>query len=349
MVLFITRKYPPSVGGMENFSAGLANALGGDCIVLSLGRSQVHLPWWIPFVCLRALLLSPKVNSIHIGDGVLAWLGVVLTWITRKPISITVHGLDLTYSKFGYQAYVWPALKRYHSIIVVSKNTERILLEHGIEQQCVTVIPNGINSHEWATSYTRADIDAVVKKQLPDSAFIMITVGRLIQRKGVAWFLEKVMSELPANAVYLIAGTGPDQERIQSIISEHELAGRVYMLGRIDDESLKKLYAAADVFIMPNIEVVNDVEGFGIVAIEAGASGVPVIAANVEGMQDIFIDESTGFLVESNSAEAWRQAISSLMSSPRLDAQHIKQITAKRFSWDTIARQYRDVFNSLIK
>lgn len=349
MVLFITRKYPPNVGGMENFSAGLAKALGNQFVVLALRYSQVHLLWWLPLTLLRAIWISRKVDSIHIGDGVLAWLGIILRQITRKPVSITVHGLDLTYSKFGYQKYIWSALKRFTTIIAVSKNTENILTEHGIAKSCSTVIPNGVDIEYWNFPHSKIPLANILPDTLPDSPFVIITVGRLIQRKGVAWFVEQIMALLPKRVVYVIVGSGPEQERIQKTIDQLGLHKQVYMVGRVNETVLKHIYGAADIFVMPNIEISNDVEGFGIVAIEAGACGLPVLAANVEGMQDILVDGSTGFLVESASTTAWKQAISGVLDQVPLNSERIKSLTAQRFSWEKVAAQYQEIFKTLSK
>lgn len=354
MVLFITRKYPPKVGGMENFSAGLAKALDDNCIVLALRYSQLHLVWWLPLTILRAVWISRKVDSIHIGDGVLAWLGILLRFITKKPISITVHGLDLTYSKFGYQKYIWPALKRYTTIIAVSKNTENILTEHGITKLHTTVIPNGVDIEYWNFPHSKSPLQNILPNTVPGSSFVMITVGRLIQRKGVAWFVEQIMPLLPKQVIYIIVGSGPEQEHIQKTISQLNLHKQVFTVGRVNETVLKQIYGAADIFIMPNIEISNDVEGFGIVAIEAGACGLPVLAAKVEGMQDILVDGSTGFLVESASTTAWKQAISDVLekvsfNDEPLNSERIKTLTAQRFSWKKVAAQYQDIFKILSK
>ncbi len=349
MVLFITRKYPPKVGGMENFSAGLTKALAGDCFVLPLRHSQVHLLWWLPYVVLKGIWVSRRVDSIHIGDGVLAWLGVFLHWLTKKPISITVHGLDLTYNKYGYQQYIWWGLKRYSAIVAVSKNTAHILSTHGIPESTTFTISNGVDMQEWDIPRSKKPLEKLIQNIPVDSSFIMLTVGRLIKRKGVAWFVEKVMPQLPKNVIYIIVGSGPEQQHIQQLITSLHLDTRAYMLGRVDEHTLKALYGAADVFVMPNIQIANDVEGFGIVAIEAGASGLPVLAAKVEGMQDILVDGSTGLLIQSEDAEAWKQAIYEAVNNGSYDSERIISITKQKFSWETVARQYQNMFNILTK
>lgn len=351
-VLLITRKFPPAIGGMEQFSAGLAKELGSDGRVIAWGGTQFHLWWWIPLTLVRGCMAARTVDLVHIGDGVLVWLGVLLKWLTRKPVSITVHGLDLTYHKFGYQHFVWSGLRRIDRCICVSASTAQLMHQHGIAESVITVIPNGIHPNDWPIQRSRQPLSqfspmAQVLGQHAD-AKILLTVGRLIKRKGVPWFITNVMPILPKNMFYIVAGSGLEQSAVAEAIAQTHSENYIFMLGRVSDESLQQLYNAADVFIMPNQAVENDQEGFGMVALEAAVCGTPVVAADREGIRAAVIDGQTGYLVESYRPIEWKQAILKALEHP-LSPSAVRKIVIEQFGWQRIGKQYRILFNQMIR
>lgn len=335
-ILFITRKFPPAIGGMETFSAALAHEFGSDMDVLALRRhSQFHLVWWLPLTLCRAVWRGRSYDVVHFGDGVLAIMGVLLRRWCQRPVTITLHGLDITYHRFLYQRYIWWALRQYDRLICVSETTARVVRAHGIDATRVVVIPNGITVQDWP----------VRNANTPPK---LLTVGRLVPRKGIAWFVDEVMPHLSPPTTYHIVGTGQEESAIRTVIAKHQLEERVIMHGRVDDLTLKKLYRQSSAFIMPNVEWPNDMEGFGIVILEAGAVGVPVIASRLEGLTDAVIDGVTGFLVESRRVSAWQATIERVLREPHFIPEQIRAAVHTHFHWSAIAVTYRTEFNRLI-
>src|SRR5262249_19596440 len=104
-VLFVTRKYPPMVGGMEALSYFLTTGFPEPKKIVSLGRAQLHLSWFLPSAPLRVALTAPFYDVVHLGDPVLAVVGVVPRFLFRRPVMVTVHGLDITFESKLYQWY----------------------------------------------------------------------------------------------------------------------------------------------------------------------------------------------------------------------------------------------------
>ena len=100
---------------------------------------------------------------------------------------------------------------------------------------------------------------------------VLLTVGRLVKRKGVAWFVENVAPRLGEGYVYVVVGAGPERDAIANAVRRNHLTGRVVLAGPQPDSIRNLLFHSAHAFIMPNILVVGDIEGFGIAALEAGA------------------------------------------------------------------------------
>ena len=112
----------------------------------------------------------------------------------------------------------------------------------------------------------------------------------------------------------------------------------------MSDEEKNCLYQISDLFVMPNISVKNDQEGFGIVLLEAGRYGLPVIASNIEGIKDAVIDGKTGHLIEEKNAQGFINNI----TNPDIDLSLLKNIISSNFDWRNIARRYYIEFDKMI-
>ena len=172
---------------------------------------------------------------------------------------------------------------------------------------------------------------------------ILLTVGRLIKRKGHAWFIENVFGKLPDHYIYMIAGLGPEQEQVEKIIRKFNLTDRVHLLGYISEEEKNCLYQISDLFIMPNISVEGDQEGFGIVALEAGSHGLPVIATDLEGIRDAIIEGKTGRLIKEKDVQAFLAAT----TSHGIDVSSIQESVVSNFNCATIIKRYISEFEKM--
>lgn len=342
-LLFITRKYPPMVGGMEKVSFALANELSKktNTTLITWGGSQKLLPLVIPYFFLKALYLIPskKIDHIHLGDGLLSPLGLTLKKIFNTKTSVTIHGLDITYQNHHYQTIVPRCINKLDKIICISRATMDECLRRGIAKEKCSVIPWGIHPNEFKINATRRDLEKVVGINLKDKK-ILITVGRLVERKGVYWFIKNVFPRLSKNTIYLVIGTGPEKDKIDTLIDTLNLEDRVLLLGKVSDKVLKTLYNTADIFVMPNIKVKGDIEGFGIVALEASSTGLPVVASNLEGISDAIIHKKNGVLVEANKQSSFVNVITNLNISKRL----IANFTRKNYSWEVVGKKYVESF-----
>jgi phosphatidylinositol alpha-1,6-mannosyltransferase len=148
--------------------------------------------------------------------------------------------------------------------------------------------------------------------------FVLLTVGRIVQRKGFESVLEalKVIKDRNIDFEYRIVGGGPYKKEVLRIIDKLNLEGCVSLLGEVDETDSS--YQAADIFIMPSIELPGDVEGFGIVFLEAGLHGLPVIASRSGGIPDAVKDGETGLLVTPGDVNEIAGAILLLMEDSGL-------------------------------
>lgn len=349
IVLFITRKYPPQIGGMENYSYGLISHIAIRTRLIALKQSQINLIWFLPYAFFAGLFLARQADMIYCCDSLLATLGYLLKLVTRKPVGVTAHGLDVTYRSWLYQKINISCLKKLDHIFCVSRSTIEECVKRGVDRDRCTFIPNGVTIPTVSGSFTRDQLDKFIRRSTTGKK-ILLSVGRLVQRKGTAWFVRNVMPLLSADTVYLVAGDGPERTAVETAIAETNLADRVFILGRVSEAERELLFRTADVFVMPNIRVAGDMEGFGIVAIEAAGRGLPVVAAQLEGLSDAIIDGENGYLVESGNAGSFARKIHELINDPSRSnlAERCAAYTKKNNNWKYISHLYLEKFKTLL-
>jgi phosphatidylinositol alpha-1,6-mannosyltransferase len=343
LILFITRNYPPKVGGLEIYSYHLIRQFEKTCTVfkITLSRSRKHLFWFLPYCLVKAVWLCRKhpIGSIHLCDGLLAPIGLILKHLTSARVSASVHGLDVTYPWAIYQMLVPRCLSRLDLIFCGSRHGLEQCLQRRIPPEKCRVVPYGIDPTEFDLPAPDPsglrDIEAQAGIDLKGRK-ILLTVGRLVPRKGVAWFVSHVMPQLDRGYGYIIAGGGPDFQTVQNLIQDRGLADRVALLGKVPNATRRRLIALADLFIMPNIRIPGDMEGFGIAALEAGSSGLPVIASNIEGLRDSVIDGVTGYLVEERNVQ---QYVDRILHS-KFKRETVRSVVNQKFNWPHIASRY---------
>ena len=345
-ILFISRNYPPKIGGLETYSYNLIQEFEQHHIVhkIVLSRSIIHLLWFLPY-CLVAGTVTAwrhSIGHIHLCDGLLSPVGIILKFITRAHISVSIHGLDITYRNVFYQLLIPRCTARLDKTICVSHATRSECRRRGVPDKKSIVIPNGIRPDELYLDQPKE----VLQRQLEPiigranrEKKILVPVGRLVKRKGVTWFLDSVMSRLDSDYIYIIAGDGPELASIRESIRTHEWEQRVFAPGRVTGDVRKILYNAADIFVMPNISVADDMEGFGITIVEAGSCGLPVVASNLQGIRDAVLEGQTGYLVEEGDADGFLKQIRSM----NLAKEDIRTYVNAKFNWENIYLDYQNV------
>jgi len=343
-VLFVTRKYPPRVGGMESLSFGLTTGYPEPKGLIALRRSQKHLVWFLPYAFVRVALTAHRYDVVHLGDAVLSPLGLLPRLIFGRRVAVSVHGLDLTFPNPLYQAYLRRFL-RADAFIANSESTRKLAEARGLDP--VRTITIGVPDRYFAIP-RRTDSDPELEQRRAGRV-VLLTVGRLVKRKGVAWFVRHVLPRLP-RALYVVVGVGPERDDILHAAAESGTTEQLWLTGKISDERLSSLLSGSDIFVMPNIEVPGDVEGFGIVAIEAAASGLAVVAARLQGIPDAICDGENGTLIEPGDADHFTRALTRLIDDGeerRALGERGRAYTREQNSWPRIISRYVELFDEI--
>lgn len=359
-ILYVTRKYPPSTGGMENAAYELYTALAAnkenDVTLIKWGGANKLLPLVYPWLLLRSIVagLQKKPDVIYLQDGLMAPLGMVLRLFVRRPTLITIHGKEATYGNPLYKLIVPPCIVSQDRLVVVSDDT-RETVKKAFPGTDPLVIFNGVSDTYYmpdkrdeqlamVAAAAGMSVDELRQRRL------ILTVGRFVRRKGVLWFIDTVLPELvKANpsVLYLVAGDGKDREVIEAAIVDRKMGDYVKLLGRTPDNVRAALYNVADIFLMPNIPVANDMEGFGLVALEAASCGTTVVASNLEGIPDAIRDGKNGILVEPGNVEAYIKTIERELKHRSIDPEAVRVYTLAKYAWAGRAQEYEAAMQQL--
>lgn len=359
----MTRAYPPVFGGMENLSFNLTTRI--DCekkIVALKKKNRKHLIWFIPYCILYTTINASRYDVIHLGDILMGIVCLLLKpFFRKKKFIVNAHGLDITYRDkkglfgriYGIYLYFLTHLQQPDLVIGCSEYTRKICENAGFKN--TLFIPPGIDPEEYKTNYSKSDLFDLIKRKFPLSSKYLLTLGRITKRKGISWFLENVFVHLPENTVYLIAGgvyfSEREERRILKLAKRLEVDKRTIYLGSVKEKEKHVLFKNSDIFVMPNIPVKGDMEGFGIVAIEAAASGLPVVASRLEGIRDAVENKKIGFLIEPLNKAGFHSIILKLLADETGREEFAKQgadFARNNFSWGSIAEKHLDAFKSLL-
>ncbi len=372
-LLFVSHSFPPkdaplsNVGGMQRVATELHAALEArdDVAMRTLAlRSSwkwVHLKA-IPFLVSLSVRLGREAAA-HRADTILFTsmttalpLLIAGPALQRKGIHLAaiVHGLDVTDPNPAYQIAVRRLCGMLDLVMPVSRATGEELVARGLPRGRVRVVPNAVDLERFdGVGASRGQVGSphiAGAPPLSRDAFLLVTVGRQVRRKGFAWFIENVMPRLPERVVFWLAGDGPERENIERAIERAGLQHRVRCLGKISESELLELYRRGQLFVMPNIVVHGDMEGFGIVMLEAGASGLPTVAADLEGIRDVIDEGVNGWLAPSGDADAFVERIESLLADPeglRAVSARASEYVSSTFRWDSTAERYLEALRGL--
>lgn len=358
-ILYITRKYPPAVGGAEKLNYEVVQALRKRCQVdlIAWGGKQR----WLPFFAAHALIsgwwrsVRRPPDVIFGGDAIMGALAGQLARVRRIPSAALLHGLDVTFPAAWYQRSVIRLLGACDLLVCNSRHTAAQAAKRGLGDKTV-VIPPGIDAEALpkASPEARDEVKRVLAEYGPDRRTI-ITVGRLVRRKGVARFIATVLPRIVArekDLLYLVVGDGPDAPAVQQAVEQTGMRRHVHWFGEIPPSArLAAAYEAAEVFVMPNQPVPGDMEGFGLVVLEANLFGLPVVAARLEGICDAVAHGSNGFLLDWDDAEGFARVIVELLHDPQgrqgMGAQ-AREYVLKNFGWDEIADRYTEALEAIV-
>lgn len=279
-----------------------------------------------------------------------------VAYFIRNRISIPMvtinHGRDVTLPVGIYQWFVPKIFSSLDGVISVSRATREECIRRGMKDSKGVALPNGFDMDRLRSFPEKEEARNRLMDEfgIPlEGRYMLLTVGRQVERKGHEWFIRNVMPELESNIVYVMIGDGPEQANIERAIAESGFEDRIFALGRQPDQVLNRAYASADLFVMPNIPVEGDMEGFGIVLLEANLANTPAVASDLEGIKDVIEQGENGYKVPHQQPEKFAHTVDMILNDDlEKISQNTKSYVKENFSWQTVSQRYLNFMKEVV-
>jgi phosphatidylinositol alpha-1,6-mannosyltransferase len=310
-----------------------------------------------------------KASEIHCGallpEGWIAWLAKRRTGL---PYVLYMHGEELNYTASSRELTLMArrVVSGARLIVANSRNTRSILQEAWrVPPERIRLLHPGVDTSYFVPAERddhAADDDRRQRQSSRDGLFtsarqalgwadrpVVLTVGRLQRRKGQ----DTMIQALPAirravpDVLHAIAGDGEERARLEALVDELDLRAHVQFLGECDDARLLECYQQCDLFVLANRRVGQDIEGFGMVLLEAQACGKPVLAGASGGTAETMSIPETGLVIDCTSPEPLAMAVIELLQDPvrrRRMGAAARRWVVEHFEWDSLALQAAEIF-----
>lgn len=323
--------------------------------------------------------LHPDIEVLHFNDALIACFYARFGMLQGLRHYVTLHGLDVVFPSVLYRRLLLRLLNRFDGLICVSRATAQQAIEAGLEEELIHIVANGVSADALVSPLGRdsGKTSEELKKMCSmslDGRKILFALGRPVKRKGFSWFIREVLPHLNEATLLILAGPfhakekfaeclirflpsavshrlnlffalPTDQEVLRSLLSAQTVKKKAVHLGRVSEAVMNELMQRCSAFVMPNIEVEGDMEGFGLVCLEASIQGAVVLASDTGGIPDAVHPGKNGILIPAGDVQAWVREIERLppvVDPIRMEA--IQRYTREAFSWERMARGYHEIF-----
>ena len=380
-LLLVTHKYPPATGGMEKQSfeliKGLSYLTKVHTIVYEGQESRLSFFLKLEKRIKKMVDAHPAISIIHYNDGLLAAASLHHRVYQHLKRSVTFHGLDVVFPSRIYQRIIFPKFNKFDLVFAVSTATAAACEARAIAGDKIVVVKNGVDVASRVPA-NRDDINELLSERYGhdfSKKKLLIAIGRPVKRKGFSWFISEVLpllepevmllligpvqekhslstrliQRLPSflrDKIELFLGYPSDETALQNLLKQTN--PNVIRTGKLPLNEMNQLLAVADAFLMPNIEVPGDMEGFGLVCLEACMQGARVFAAASGGITDAIVDQGNGTLLPSGDEKSWAAALNASLSNKNpgpLNAEQIIKFTTDNFSWKKMSEEYFQHFS----
>lgn len=376
--LLLTENFPPKEGGSGRWFWELYSRLPNDKVLIvandtpegrefdkthELDIVRIELEstewglastkglgfYWETIRKVLKLIKEHDIEEVHCGrvipEGVIAR---ALKLLAGARYNCFVHGEDVETAATSreHSLIVKNVCKNASMLICNSENTANIVRKLGFDSgsKCEVLHP-GVDTSRFEV----AAPDTSFRQQMGWSGKrVLLTVGRLQRRKGQDFLIKSMpalLKEFP-DLFYAVVGRGECYDELISLVDQHKLHDNVCVYPDMDDEALIKCYQQCDIFILPNRTIDNDIEGFGMVLVEAQVCGKPVIAGDSGGTRETMNIGKTGHIIDCGSTENLLNGLSPILRNREIvDGEvDIADYAKKRFNWDQHVAKAKRLF-----
>ncbi len=341
----IRYRYAPSSLEVLSEDGGLVGSLRKSPIRLLLLPFFLFAQW----LAIRKTIktLSPDIIHAHwiIPQSFVALLALPRRHKRRIPIICTSHGGDL----YGLQDPLSTAIKKW-----VCRRVDRLCVVSEAMRECAAGLSE-MSPDEIPICPMGADLETrftpLKTERTPGQ---ILFAGRLVRKKGLEHLVKAMPSivESCPDANLVIVGDGPERDRIATLTKTLGIAERINFLGRLPHEQLVQYYRTASVAVFPFVRAADgDMEGLGLVVVEAMGCECPVVAGDVPAVRDLIKDGSTGFLCNPDNPDSLSSAVvKTLQQKAEVHeiANNARRFVLDNYSWRIAADRYRQIFHSVL-
>jgi phosphatidyl-myo-inositol dimannoside synthase len=327
--LLLTHEYYPFKGGVARYCHNLFKFFDNDKYlvvsdnkVVKTKNNIIHIKltypiikpsWLLSYFKLKKIIKQNNIKQIFTPN--ILPLGS-LAYFLKIPYTISLHGLDINLAIENKPKLTKKILDKAKAIITNTQNTASIIEPLGIDKSKIHVLHPGL---DFDTSYDEDKLKAWRKKlNIQDDDKVIMTLGRLSKRKGQDIMIEALAQiKNDYRLKYFIIGKGHEKKYLESLISKYKLTKNIFIFDNIEDEELIYFFKLADIFAMPHQEMGSDVEGFGMVFLEAATCRLPIIAGDSGGIKELFNSSEQAILVPGGQLRPLVIAIKRLLNNPQ--------------------------------
>lgn len=351
--LLLTLEFPPTQGGVSTYLDNIARQMPSDDLFViapknddssvfdSIQKYKIERwddlsNWKSLFPKLKSYIKQNKIDHLIISHILpFGYLAIILD----IQFSVILHGMDIRLTRTSWLKMFFTRiiLKHAKTIVVNSNDTENILKFYG-DYSGKTIVAYPCPKDLLSIPFSEERGREIIEKYFSGNQ-VILSVNRLVKRKGndkVIQSLPELIGKFPT-LKYIIIGSGAELENLKKLALELGVNDHVIFLEDISDQDLPYFYKNAKIFVMPSrIEKQYDVEGFGIVYLEAALFSTPSIAGNVGGAPEAVINNETGITVNPESVEEVQEAIKLLLTDESLRIKlgnNAKNRAIKDFIW----------------
>ena len=317
---------------------------------------RLGIPYSIPtipsFLVFTKNVKATNIVHAHGHPYLTSLLAGKLAKFYGKPFILTQHNTFIEYNNIFDQIELIndlsvgkQNLSAADKIVAISGATKNYVLRLGAKPKKITVIYNGVDTKRFNIIKGRRD-EMRRKLGIPIDAVVALTVRRLVYKNGVDTLLDcaKLVVAKKPKIVFVAVGKGPDLENVRAQVAQLGLSSNFRLTGFVSDFDLPSYYNLADLFVLPS----KSGEGLPLVANEAMACGLPVVATDVGGIKEI-LPKEYGKMVPPSNPEMLADAILELAARDfTLQRSEIHSLVEERFSWDANVLRLTELYEELI-
>ena len=329
-ILILTQCFPPVIGGIENLMRGMAQAMtnAGKRVIVyadtpadSKGDSTVFYTI-VHFGGIKYFRQRNKASSADMlikCEGIEkifcdSWKSLEFLKSSTKEITIFAHGTEYPLSPTPKKKErITNTLAKANRILANSEATRNRIICCGINPAKIEIWHPPIDFPLYPPLTEEEKRNANIL--WGNAGKCLLSVGRLVPRKGMDFAICAIadLVKIYPDLRYIIVGEGFYKKKLENLVIRHQLSEHVHFTGAVSERQKSALYESADLFILPNRQIKSDMEGYGLVFIEAGYYGVPAVSGNTGGAIEAVEDEKTGRHCDGENIQSVRNTIATFL------------------------------------